>query len=117
MKTTEQHEAALLSSTLFVPDVLTFPRDQEPFEELSVFPLQGPGSKLSSRNIVLPPREKGLLQGWYFPKYRNFSDWLNTQHFISTSIFLQSQRSLFSVHCAVKYHHGEEVIRQNLDQQ
>lgn len=50
------------------------PRNKEPLEELSAFPPQGPGPKLISGGIILPPKAP-CSGGSAFLKYRNFQPW------------------------------------------
>lgn len=81
----------------------TFPGDWEPFKNAS--PPQGPGSKLSSRDIILLPI-KSLL-GLHTFLISDFS-----QRFISASIFKDLQLWTSFVHCAST--HRLEVTEESM---
>lgn len=76
----------------------TSPRDQKPLEELGDFPLQRPGSKLSSGDVIIPSKKnpQGAVQdlwGLGLPRW-TYLMVEYSQHFSSVTVFKKSAANL-----------------------
>lgn len=96
-----------------------FPQELGTFAGISVFPPQGPASKLGSVYIILLPK-KSLLVGSYFPKVQECWEWdlqcwtILIGWILTAAIFkhLQPWTSLFFIHQAST--HRQEATDESL---